>query len=166
MNKKESTPKDILDVLIKNEEIENVLENEEWQENVADAAFIAALYTKSLNKDPKEIIDEVIHYNVIKQFRNLFINNAKPLPKNIIWKSGYSKLDAIYLFENYISQVYLTKENGNLKNKITLNIYAEDKSLQDDIKKWCKKYSKLYTDLNISCKQSTKTKNKISIYFK
>ena len=55
MGKKESTSRDILDIIIKNEEIEKVFEDEEWRENVADAAFIAALYTTPLNEDPKEI---------------------------------------------------------------------------------------------------------------
>ena len=77
MNKKENTPKDILDVLIDNEKITDVLENEEWQESVADAAFVAAMYTTSLNRDVKDIIREVINYNVIRKFRDLFLSNSK-----------------------------------------------------------------------------------------
>lgn len=164
MNKKENTPKDILDVLIDNEKIADVLENEEWQESVADAAFVAAMYTTSLNRDVKDIIREVINYNVIRKFRDLFLSNSKPLPKDIIWHSGYSKLDAEYLFENYLSQVFLMKENGNLNNKIVLNVYTDDKVLRNMVKALCKKYSNVHKSLNISLKENVK--NKIVITFK
>lgn len=164
MGKKESTSRDILDIIIKNEEIEKVFEDEEWRENVADAAFIAALYTTPLNEDPKEVIRRVINYNVVKQFKTIFVNNAKPLPKVIVWRSGYSKVDAMYLFDNYIAQVFLIKESGNLK-KFTLTVYADDKALRGLIKMWCKKYEELYQGLSITYKQSDKVKNRISICF-
>lgn len=153
-----------LDITITEEDVNNKF-TDKWEENVADAAFIAALYSSNLNKSPEEIIREVVNYNVTKNLRELFVSKSKPLPKNITWKKGYSVTNANYLFENYMSQIFLFKETDNLKEKVTLNLTIEDDRLQNAFSVWLEIAMDTYKNIKIKSKQDKKDPSKFKVTF-
>lgn len=82
--------KALFNVDISTEDILDYFDDTAWENNVADAAFLGAV---TLKKDPEKVIHDIVHYNVLKRLRELFISKSKPLPKQMIFDSELTQVE-------------------------------------------------------------------------
>jgi len=154
---------EVFDVVFTEQEVEDLLSNEKWQDDVAEAAFIGALYSNRIDKSPESTIEEIVRYNVVNKMREFFLSKSKPLPKSVSWKTGYSITKAFSFIENYVCRVLMMKEANQLKKPITIAINLRDKDLVDQIKYWCNDFTKIYPQIQISWKVDLTEKYKMYI---
>lgn len=153
----------VFDVVFTEQEVEDLLSNEAWQDDVAEAAFIGALYSNKIDKTPERTIEEIVRYNVVNKMREFFLSKSKPLPKTITWNKGYSYTKAFSFLENYICRVIMIKEANQLYKPITIAINLKDLELLEQMKAWCNDFSKLYPQIQISWKVDLTLKYKMYI---
>lgn len=150
---------DLFMIDISEEDIAEAFSDEQWEEDVANAAFLGAVYLAGkTNKNPENLINDIVTYNINKRLRKLFVSKSKPLPKKITWTRFTSIMDAFYLLENYIAQVVILKEAELFDKPIKLELEINDNiELQDKISQWCEKFQKKYSSIKITLKSKSKT---------
>lgn len=158
-----SLPEDFIPV-ITSDDIEKVLTDTEWEDNVSEAALFAVTHCSKNKTDSDKILRKVINYNITQQIKKLYLKKANPLPKIITWNNTINKTSAYELLEYIILQFCLLKEtNSNLKH--SMNLIINNKDIEIKLKTWCKRFEILYSEqyvdsLKIQCK---KYKNKYII---
>lgn len=145
-------------VNISEDDIIKEFDDTEWEDNVANAAFLGAITLSQVtDKFPEEIIHEIVSYNVLKKLRNLFISKSNPLPESYKWNSKTDESDAFAILENYIAQVTLLKQAERLDKPIILKITNTNKKIHQKLNPWCDYFQKMNSNiLNISLKQINK----------
>ena len=142
---------------ISEEDINKTFNDEEWENNVANAAFYGAVCLTSSKKSSEEIINEIINYNVLKKLRDLFIAKSNPLPKKYCWDNEINIETAFAILENYVAQVSLLNEAERLDKTITLKIITSNKNINKKLKEWCEYFQKVNLNtLKITLIHSTK----------
>lgn len=156
---------DLFKVDISEEEIAEAFSDEQWENDIADAAFIGAVYlSKVTNRNPEAIINEIVTYNINKRLRKLFVSKSKPLPKKLTWTQFTTISEAFYILENFIAQVTILKEAEQFVKPIKLELVIENnKELQDKLPKWCERFQTKYTAIKMVLKTN---KNSYTITFK
>jgi hypothetical protein len=152
------------------DEVEKVLTDPEWENNVAEASlFAAAAYCKN-PKESDAVLTRVINYNVTKKIRELYLEKAKPLPTSIKWDNQVDNVKAYELLEYIVLQFCLMKEllNNVESHKISLDI--DNELIEVRLENWCIQLSELYTNaynkpVDVDCKK-LKTKHKYTITIK
>ena len=160
---KDQTGEEVFDVVFTEKEVEDLLSNEAWQDDVAEAAFVGALYSNRLNKSPETTIEEIVRYNVVNKMRDFFLSKSKPLPKSVTWKKGYDPVKAFNFIENYVCRVLMIKDANKLDKPITICMNVKDRDLVEHIKAWCNDFTKLYPQVQISWKVDLTEKYKIYV---
>jgi len=150
---------DLFMVDISEEEIAEAFSDEQWEEDVANAAFLGAVYLSAkTNKNPENLINEIVTYNINKRLRKLFVAKSKPLPKKLTWTKFTTVVDAFYLLENYVAQVIILKEAELFDKPIKLELEIKDNvELQDKISGWCEKFQTKYPAIKITVKNKNNT---------
>lgn len=124
-------------VNITDEDIIKEFDDTEWENNVADAAFIGAIcLAGSDKKSPEETIHEIVKYNVLKKLNNLFLAKSKPLPKKLVWDKDYDINTAFAVLDNFVAQVVLMKETEHFNENIKLTITITNDILKEKIEDW------------------------------
>lgn len=142
---------------ISEEDINKAFNDEEWENNVANAAFYGAVCLTSSKQSSEEIISEIINYNVLKKLRDLFIAKSNPLPEKYHWDNKIDVKTAFAILENYVAQVSLLNEAERLDKKITLKIITSNKDINKKLKEWCEYFQKANLNaLKIALIHSTK----------
>lgn len=157
------TGEEVFDVVFTEQEVEDLLSNEEWQDDVAEAAFIGALYSKRVNKTAENVIEEIVRYNVVNKMRDFFLSKSKELPESVTWDKGYDPVKAFNFIENYICRILMIKDANKLDKPVTVCINLKDSDLVEHIKAWCHDFTKLYPQVQISWKVDLTKKYKIYI---
>lgn len=160
---KDQTGEEIFDVVFSEKEMEDLLSDESWQNDVAEAAFIGALYANKTDKSPEQTIEEVVVYNVVNKVRSFFLSKSKPLPKTIVWKKGYSLIKAFSFIENYVCRIIMMKDGNVFTKPVTIAIEIEDKNLVDYIKTLCDDFNRIYPQVQLSWKVDLTEKYKMYI---
>ena len=160
---KDKTGEEAFDVVFSEKEVEDLLSNESWQNDVAEAAFIGALYSNKINKSPEQMIEEIVRYNVVNKMRDFFLSRSKPLPKSVVWKKDYSLVKAFSFIENYVCRIIMMKEGNVLTKPVTIAIEIEDKNLVDYVKTLCDDFNNVYPQVQLSWKGDLTEKYKIYI---
>lgn len=154
--------KALFDVNISTEDILDYFDDTAWENNVADAAFLGAV---TLKKDPEKVIHDIVHYNVLKRLRELFISKSKPLPKQMIFDSELTQVEAFYLLENFIAQVVILKQAEKLTETVKLSLIVENEIVKIKLKQWCLSLQNEYKN-EIEIKTRKINENKYSIVIK
>lgn len=154
--------KALFNVDISTEDILDYFDDTAWENNVADAAFLGAV---TLKKDPEKVIHDIVHYNVLKRLRELFISKSKPLPKQMIFDSELTQVEAFYLLENFIAQVVILKQAEKLTETVKLSLIVENEIVKIKLKQWCLSLQNEYKD-EIEIKTRKINENKYSIVIK
>lgn len=154
--------KALFDVNISTEDILDYFDDTAWENNVADAAFLGAV---TLKKDPEKVIHDIVHYNVLKRLRELFISKSKPLPKQMIFDSELTQVEAFYLLENFIAQVVILKQAEKLTETVKLSLIVENEIVKIKLKQWCLSLQNEYEN-EIEIKTRKINENKYSIVIK
>lgn len=154
--------KALFDVNISTEDILDYFDDTAWENNVADAAFLGAV---TLKKDPEKVIHDIVHYNVLKRLRELFISKSKPLPKQMIFDSELTQVEAFYLLENFIAQVVILKQAEKLTETVKLSLIVENEIVKIKLKQWCLSLQNEYKN-EIEIKIRKINENKYSIVIK
>ena len=154
--------KALFDVNISTEDILDYFDDTAWENNVADAAFLGAV---TLKKDPEKVIHDIVHYNVLKRLRELFISKSKPLPKQMVFDSELTQVEAFYLLENFIAQVVILKQAEKLTETVKLSLIVENEIVKIKLKQWCLSLQNEYKN-EIEIKTRKINENKYSIVIK
>ena len=154
--------KALFNVDISTEDILDYFDDTAWENNVADAAFLGAV---TLKKDPEKVIHDIVHYNVLKRLRELFISKSKPLPKQMIFDSELTQVEAFYLLENFIAQVVILKQAEKLTEAVKLSLIVENEIVKIKLKQWCLSLQNEYKN-EIEIKTRKINENKYSIVIK
>lgn len=147
--------RELFDVNLSDEEIQDYFEDTQWEDNVADAAFFGAiLLSNKIDRNPEEIIHEIVSYNVLKRLRELFISKSKPLPKEMFWDSALDQTEAYYLLENYVAQAVILKQAEKFENTLNLKLKITDLNIKRKLKQWCLNFQEKYkSEIKITCKK-------------
>ncbi len=130
------------------EDIDQILNDKEWEDSVVDAALLFAPTLSSItNNSVDNLVTEIINYNTLKRIHNLVLDKLKPLPKAVCFDKKTSRVDAIWFLENYISQVALLKKAGKLLKQAKLQITLSDLKLKNDIIEWLDTFKEKYNNL-------------------
>lgn len=144
-------------------DVDKALADRQWEDSVVDASIFALNALDKLQKTPDEIITEVINYNVSKKIRGLFLERAKPWPKNVIWDEDISFLDAFDSLESIILYSELLKQENTAIKSMSTFITIKNKAIENKLFDWCLAIPKNYKNsFKIICTQ-TKLKNKYKI---
>lgn len=137
--------KNLFEIDITEEDIIAAFDDEQWEENVAEAAFLGAVYTANqLNVDPKQLINEIINYNINKKIKEIFLQKTKPLPKKITFENNIDLAEAFCIFENFISYALLLKDLDKLTDPLKLQIVTD--KWQQKVCNWCNKFQEKYSN--------------------
>lgn len=130
------------------EDVDQVLNDKEWEDSVVDAALLFAPTLSPITKRSiDDLITEIINYNTLKRIHNLVLDKLKPLPKTISFDETTSYLDAVWFLENYVSQVALLKKANRLLKPAKLQIISCDQDLNTYIKEWVEEFQEKYSSL-------------------
>lgn len=149
------------------EEIEKVLTDPDWEDKVAEASLLAVTHCSNSPRESDRILTEVINYNVVKKIRELYLEKANPLPKEIIWDNKMDNTKAYELLEYIVLQYCLTREILKETKSHKISLYIDNELIEIRLKNWCIQLSELYTNaykqpIDIDCKK-LKTKYTITL---
>lgn len=128
------------------EEIEKVLTDPEWEDKVAEASLLAVTHCSNSPKESDNILMEVINYNVTKKIRELYLEKANPLPKEIIWDTKMDNTKAYELLEYIVLQFCLMREILKEDKPHTISLYVDNELIEVRLKNWCIQLEELYTN--------------------
>ena len=162
-----SSPEDFVPAITA-EEVEKVLTDPDWEDKVAEASLLAVTYCSHSSNESERILTEVINYNVTKKIRELYLERANPLPKEICWNSRMSNTKAYELLEYIVLQYCLTRDMTKKIKSHTMSLFIDNELIEIRLRNWCLQLEELYTavykqPIKIDCK---KLKNKYVIKLK
>lgn len=144
MDKAISLPEDFIpNITI--DEVEKVLSDPEWEDNVAEASLLAVTHCNN-PRESDAILTRVINYNVTKKVRELYLEKANPLPVSIKWDVLVNNVKAYELLEYIILQYCLMKEVLNTSKPHKINLYIDNELIEVRLQNWCSQLSELYTN--------------------
>ena len=149
------------------DEVEKALTDPEWEDRVSEASLLAVTHCSKDINESDNIIMRVINYNVTKKIRELYLERANPLPKEIIWDNKMDNTKAYELLEYIVLQYCLTREILKNKGTHTISLFIDNELIEIRLKNWCIQLEELYTEgykrpITIDCKK-LKTKYTITL---
>ena len=161
-----SLPEDFIQSITP-EDVEKVLTDPDWEDRVAEASLLAVTHCSHNPTESDFILKEVINYNVTKRIRELYLERANPLPKEIKWDNTMDNTKAYELLEYIILQYCMTKEILKEDKPHTLTLFVDNELIEVRLNNWCLQLEELYNNaynhpIKIIFKK-TKVKNKYII---
>lgn len=149
------------------EDVEKVLTDPDWEDRVAEASLLAVTHCSHNLTESDFILKEVINYNVTKRIRELYLERANPLPKEIKWDNTIDNTKAYELLEYIILQYCMAKEILKENKPHTLTLFVDNELIEVRLNNWCLQLKDLYGNaynhpIEITFKKS-KVKNKYTI---
>jgi hypothetical protein len=128
------------------DEVEKVLTDPDWEDKVAEASLLAVTHCSNNPKESDAILAQVISYNVTKKIRELYLEKANPLPKEIIWDNKIDNVQAYELLEYIVLQFCLMREILKENKPHTMSLYIDNELIEIRLKNWCIQLEELYTN--------------------
>lgn len=149
------------------EEVERVLTDPAWEDKVSEASLFAVTHCSHDPKESDNILMQVINYNVTKRIRELYLEKANPLPKEILWDNTMDNTKAYELLEYIILQYCITREFEKDLKPHSISLFIDNELIEIRLKSWCLQLEELYTTaykrpIKINCKK-LKTKYTITL---
>ena len=134
------------------DEVEQLLDDCAWEDGVVEAAsFIAQQYSSKLNKDPYDLMNSIIEYNLTKKLHSAILHNSEPLPAQFNWKEMPSN-EAFYEFEDFVARAYLLKTVEKFKPMKMKVLLSQNniKSISKLLPVWKKNLEETYPEIKIN----------------
>lgn len=147
---------------ISEDEVAAILEDTQWEEDVAKAAFFGATTTKKPGYSFDDMVLEIINYNVAKRIRGLLLSKVKmPLPKVV---SLDDSLEAFEFLEELTIYASLLKADEKLSKPFKSVIKTTNTVIKDKLANWCESLQKEFSPISIQYK-ANKTKDTYTIIY-
>ena len=164
-----SLPEDFVPAITP-EDVEKVLTDPDWEDKVAEASLLAVTHCSHNPTESDFILKEVINYNVTKRIRELYLERANPLPKEIEWDNEMDNTKAYELLEYVILQYCMAKEILKEDKPHRISLFVDNELIEVRLKNWCIQLEELYTNaykypIQINFKKN-KAKNRYTIVIK
>lgn len=164
-----SLPEDFVPAITP-EDVEKVLTDPDWEDKVAEASLLAVTHCSHNPAESDFILKEVINYNVTKRIRELYLEKANPLPKEIEWNNEMDNTKAYELLEYIILQYCMAKEILKEDKPHQISLFVDNELIEVRLKNWCIQLEELYTNaykhpIQINLKKN-KAKNRYTIVIK
>lgn len=164
-----SLPEDFVPAITP-EDVEKVLTDPDWEDKVAEASLLAVTHCSHNLTESDFILKEVINYNVTKRIRELYLERANPLPKEIEWNNEMDNTKAYELLEYVILQYCMAKEILKENKPHQISLFVDNELIEVRLKNWCIQLEELYTNaykhpIQINFKKN-KAKNRYTIIIK
>lgn len=164
-----SLPEDFVPTITP-EDVEKVLTDPDWEDKVAEASLLAVTHCSHNPTESDFILKEVINYNVTKRIRELYLEKANPLPKEIEWNNEMDNTKAYELLEYVILQYCMAKEILKEDKPHQISLFVDNELIEVRLKNWCIQLEELYTNaykhpIQINLKKN-KAKNRYTIVIK
>lgn len=164
-----SLPEDFVPTITP-EDVEKVLTDPDWEDKVAEASLLAVTHCSHNPTESDFILKEVINYNVTKRIRELYLEKANPLPKEIEWNNEMDNTKAYELLEYVILQYCMAKEILKEDKPHQISLFVDNELIEVRLKNWCIQLEELYTNaykhpIQINLKKN-KAKNRYTIIIK
>lgn len=145
---------------VSTDEVEALLTDPQWEEDVAKAAFFGASVARKPGFSFDDMLMDIINYNIGKRIRGLLLTKIKkPLPKSMTLTDpiqGYNFLEEMTIYAS------LLKADNQLGKPLKVALKITDIEVEKRLDRWCELLQKEFSPISIEYKAKNKNSYIIS----